>query len=159
MGFLTRTRRICFIVLLLIINRLDSVNLHAAWSHCQRPMYKSSYFLTDDNKPVCLMKDAYKSRMACFPGRNLSVTMGTNEPIFKFDGEAPARQVPLQPFCMDQTEVSNGQFWNFVRSAGYVTDAEKMGDSFVFVHLSNDLSRWKHMKLEAVIENLLRFRC
>ena len=62
-----------------------------------------------------------QSRMTCFK-ENLKFTMGTNDPIFKSDGEAPARQIHLDPFCIDQTEVSNLQFYEFVQDSNYQTD-------------------------------------
>nr|XP_004651550.1 formylglycine-generating enzyme isoform X2 [Jaculus jaculus] len=59
-------------------------------------------------------------------------TMGTDDPQIKQDGEAPARRVTVDAFYMDAYEVSNAAFEKFVNSTGYVTEAEKFGDSFVF---------------------------
>ncbi|KAM9075675.1 formylglycine-generating enzyme isoform 1-T1 [Megaptera novaeangliae] len=59
-------------------------------------------------------------------------TMGTDDPQIKQDGEAPARRVALDAFYMDAYEVSNAEFEKFVNSTGYLTEAEKFGDSFVF---------------------------
>ncbi|KAM6060330.1 formylglycine-generating enzyme isoform 2-T2 [Theristicus caerulescens] len=59
-------------------------------------------------------------------------TMGTDEPEIQQDGEWPARRVHVNSFYMDQYEVSNEEFERFVNSTGYVTEAEKFGDSFVF---------------------------
>ncbi|XP_051059586.1 formylglycine-generating enzyme isoform X2 [Phodopus roborovskii] len=59
-------------------------------------------------------------------------TMGTDEPQIKQDGEAPARRVTVDAFYMDAYEVSNADFEKFVNSTGYLTEAEKFGDSFVF---------------------------
>ncbi|XP_075618618.1 formylglycine-generating enzyme isoform X2 [Balearica regulorum gibbericeps] len=59
-------------------------------------------------------------------------TMGTDEPEIRQDGEWPARRVHVKSFYMDQYEVSNEEFERFVNSTGYVTEAEKFGDSFVF---------------------------
>ncbi|XP_019355347.2 formylglycine-generating enzyme isoform X2 [Alligator mississippiensis] len=58
--------------------------------------------------------------------------MGTDEPEIRQDGEWPARRVRVNLFYMDQYEVSNAEFEKFVNSTGYVTEAEKFGDSFVF---------------------------
>jgi formylglycine-generating enzyme required for sulfatase activity len=33
---------------------------------------------------------------------------------------------------MDQGEITNAQFASFVKESGYQTDAERLGDSFVF---------------------------
>ncbi|XP_066101409.1 formylglycine-generating enzyme [Saccopteryx bilineata] len=59
-------------------------------------------------------------------------TMGTDDPQIQQDGEAPARRVTLDAFYMDAYEVSNADFEKFVNSTGYLTEAEKFGDSFVF---------------------------
>uniref|UniRef100_A0A8D2IJW5 Sulfatase modifying factor 1 n=1 Tax=Urocitellus parryii TaxID=9999 RepID=A0A8D2IJW5_UROPR len=59
-------------------------------------------------------------------------TMGTDDPQIKQDGEAPARRVTVDAFYMDAYEVSNAEFEKFVNSTGYLTEAEKFGDSFVF---------------------------
>ncbi|KAJ7316984.1 hypothetical protein JRQ81_003146 [Phrynocephalus forsythii] len=69
-------------------------------------------------------------QMAFIPGGVF--TMGTNEPAIQQDGEWPARRVRLDPFYMDIYEVSNAEFENFVNATGYLTEAEKFGDSFVF---------------------------
>ncbi|XP_066554245.1 formylglycine-generating enzyme [Amia ocellicauda] len=58
--------------------------------------------------------------------------MGTDEPAIPQDGEGPARRVHIQQFFMDVYEVSNFEFDTFVNATGYVTEAEKFGDSFVF---------------------------
>ena len=50
-------------------------------------------------------------------------TMGTNEP--KFPDETPAHAVTLDGYWMDETEVTNAQFTEFVAATGYVTVAEK----------------------------------
>jgi sulfatase modifying factor 1 len=48
------------------------------------------------------------------------------------DGEGPSRDVRLSPFSIAATTVTNAQFAAFVRAAGYVTEAEAAGRSFVF---------------------------
>ncbi|XP_050315072.1 formylglycine-generating enzyme-like [Anthonomus grandis grandis] len=59
--------------------------------------------------------------------------MGTNKPIFKSDFEGPSRNVTIeQDFYLDTYEVSNRDFYDFVRETGYKTEAETFGDSFVF---------------------------
>merc|ERR1719272_885088 len=58
--------------------------------------------------------------------------MGTPKPTVHFpqDGEGPVRQVRVSNFSMDTFEVSNAKYKEFVDSTGYVTEAEKFGDSF-----------------------------
>uniref|UniRef100_A0A8C5U8X8 Sulfatase modifying factor 1 n=1 Tax=Malurus cyaneus samueli TaxID=2593467 RepID=A0A8C5U8X8_9PASS len=69
-------------------------------------------------------------QMVAIPGGVF--TMGTHQPEIQQDGEGPARRVHVNAFYMDQYEVSNEQFERFVNSTGYITEAEKFGDSFVF---------------------------
>uniref|UniRef100_A0A663M5L1 Sulfatase modifying factor 1 n=1 Tax=Athene cunicularia TaxID=194338 RepID=A0A663M5L1_ATHCN len=72
----------------------------------------------------------FSLQMVAIPGGVF--TMGTDEPDIQQDGEWPARRVHVNSFYMDQYEVSNEEFERFVNSTGYVTEAEKFGDSFVF---------------------------
>ncbi|XP_054026129.1 formylglycine-generating enzyme isoform X3 [Dryobates pubescens] len=77
-----------------------------------------------------LGRSAVRRPMVPVPGGVF--TMGTDEPEIQQDGEWPARRVHLRSFYMDQYEVSNEDFEAFVNSTGYITEAEKFGDSFVF---------------------------
>ncbi|XP_066284909.1 formylglycine-generating enzyme-like [Branchiostoma lanceolatum] len=65
-------------------------------------------------------------------------TMGTDAVKFPQDGEGPARRVRVDSFHADVYEVSNAEFDIFVREAGYVTEAEKFGDSFVLENLISE---------------------
>ena len=59
--------------------------------------------------------------------------MGTDDDDgFAADGEGPVRQIEVSPIFMDQTAVTNAQFGRFVRTTGYLTEAERFGWSFVF---------------------------
>lgn len=58
--------------------------------------------------------------------------LGTDHPELAVDEEAPLRQVKVKPFWMDAAAVTNARFAAFVAATGYVTEAEKLGDSFVF---------------------------
>ena len=58
-------------------------------------------------------------------------TMGLDKPILPQDGEGPARRVEISEFFINQYEVSNAEFAKFVAQTGFVTEAEKFGDSFV----------------------------
>ena len=53
---------------------------------------------------------------------------------FAADGEGPARRVEVSAFHMDPCAVTNHQFARFVQATGYVTDAERFGNSLVFYH-------------------------
>ena len=67
-------------------------------------------------------------------------TMGTDDapPNMEQDGERPARRVKVSKFYLQKYEVSNADFAQFVRETGYVTEAEKFGDSFVFEPLLSE---------------------
>ncbi|VWX57818.1 Formylglycine-generating enzyme [Burkholderiales bacterium 8X] len=59
--------------------------------------------------------------------------MGSDAPDgFAADGEGPPRRVQLGAFRIAAAPVSNRAFAEFVRSTRYVTDAERLGSSFVF---------------------------
>lgn len=58
--------------------------------------------------------------------------MGSEDPTFPADGEAPIREVSLDAFWIDVSAVTNAQFAQFVDATGYVTEAEQFGWSFVF---------------------------
>lgn len=44
----------------------------------------------------------------------------------------PSCQIKLAPFVIDSTEVTNAMFAEFVEATGYITDAERRGQSLVF---------------------------
>ncbi|TNM89011.1 hypothetical protein fugu_005265 [Takifugu bimaculatus] len=77
-----------------------------------------------------------KSPMVLIPGGDF--LMGTDEPSIPADGEGPQRPVHVDSFYMDIHEVTNQQFQTFVADTGYVTEAEKFGDSFVFEGILSD---------------------
>ena len=54
------------------------------------------------------------------------------------DGEGPSRPVHLAGFRIDRCAVSNARFARFVDATSYVTDAERIGWSFVFAGLLPD---------------------
>lgn len=58
--------------------------------------------------------------------------VGTDAPVLAMDGEGPLRRKRLKPFGMDATAVTNARFAAFVAATGYVSEAERLGDSFVF---------------------------
>lgn len=76
------------------------------------------------------MKEEKTKRMFKINGGTYSI--GTNNPVFVADGEGPKREVILDSFYIDKFEVSNEEFAAFVKTTGYVTEAESFGDSFVF---------------------------
>jgi formylglycine-generating enzyme required for sulfatase activity len=59
--------------------------------------------------------------------------MGSNDAEgFPADGEGPVRPVTIDAFCIGMYAVTNAEFQEFVRATGYRTQAERVGDSFVF---------------------------
>ncbi|KAG7299728.1 hypothetical protein JYU34_016728 [Plutella xylostella] len=58
--------------------------------------------------------------------------VGTDDVILEADNEGPKRLVKLESFYLDQFEVSNRNFAQFVEATHYKTEAEFFGDSFVF---------------------------
>lgn len=58
--------------------------------------------------------------------------IGTAKPFLIDDGEGPLRQKKLAQFRIGVTTVTNAEFEHFARATGYVTDAERLGDSLVF---------------------------
>ncbi len=54
-----------------------------------------------------------------------------------FEDELPRREVTLDAFCIDKTEVTNSQFAKFAEATGYETTAEKRGTSITW----NDADR------------------
>ncbi|MGW5718746.1 formylglycine-generating enzyme family protein [Amycolatopsis sp. NPDC003865] len=79
--------------------------------------------------------------MVSLPGGKFR--MGTDDAEgFPADGEGPVRTVELSPFLIDRYAVSNDRFAAFVRDTGYVTEAERLGWSYVFVRfLTRELRR------------------
>ena len=60
-------------------------------------------------------------------------SMGAEGPeCWSGDGEGPIHRVGLESFFMDQTAVTNEDFYSFVDSTGYRSEAERFGWSFVF---------------------------
>lgn len=57
-------------------------------------------------------------------------TMGSDSSIYA--SERPVHTVFLDPYWIDQTEVTNAMFETFITQTGYQTDAEKIGSSYVF---------------------------
>jgi formylglycine-generating enzyme len=54
------------------------------------------------------------------------------------DGEGPVRDVTVAPFAMERHAVTNAAFARFVDATGHVTEAERLGWSFVFAGLLPD---------------------
>ncbi|WP_405030202.1 formylglycine-generating enzyme family protein [Mycoplana sp. BE70] len=67
--------------------------------------------------------------------------MGSDEELLPLDGEGPSRTVTVKSFSIDPFAVTNEWFGEFVRITGYVTDAERLGWSYVFFAFLGDTHR------------------
>ncbi|MQA75509.1 MAG: SUMF1/EgtB/PvdO family nonheme iron enzyme [Solirubrobacterales bacterium] len=75
--------------------------------------------------------------MLALPGAELSFG-SEDEHAYPDDGEGPVRRVTVEPLRIGCEAVSNTGFAAFVDASGYVTDAERLGWSFVFAGLLPD---------------------
>jgi formylglycine-generating enzyme required for sulfatase activity len=78
--------------------------------------YRDSEFLARLDGPLP------PAGMAWIPGGEFS--MGSTDPLARPD-EQPVHRVRVEPFWMDETEVTNAQFAAFVAATGYRTVAER----------------------------------
>ncbi len=62
-------------------------------------------------------------------------TMGSDDGD---DDERPAHSVQLEAFEIDRTEVTNEQYQQFADETGYLTDAEKAGESYTWRNYAKD---------------------
>ncbi|KAK9869480.1 hypothetical protein WA026_003235 [Henosepilachna vigintioctopunctata] len=76
--------------------------------------------------------------------------MGTNDQVFPGDYEGPVHNVSVTTFYLDIYEVSNRKFLDFVTETGYITEAEKFGDSFLFEMSLPESERNKYKDLRAL---------
>ena len=77
-----------------------------------------------------------------------SFLMGTeDEEGFPADGEGPIREVTVNPFYIDATQVTNAEFSRFIHSTHYVTEAERFGWSFVFYLFLPDNTRHRNTQV------------
>ena len=70
------------------------------------------------------------AEIAWIPGGDSFV--GTGRPELPEDGEGLVRAVRLKPYGLMRCAVSNAEFAAFVDATGYRTDAERIGNAFVF---------------------------
>ncbi|GAB0095622.1 sulfatase-modifying factor 1 [Sergentomyia squamirostris] len=93
-------------------------------------------------------EDDVEETMSLIPGGEYVI--GTNEPVFEADKESPERTVTIENFYLDKYEVSNEEFGKFVEESGYVTEAEKFDDSFVFEAFLDDETKEKNQEFRVV---------
>uniref|UniRef100_A0A4W4FBR9 Sulfatase-modifying factor enzyme-like domain-containing protein n=2 Tax=Electrophorus electricus TaxID=8005 RepID=A0A4W4FBR9_ELEEL len=100
----------------------------------ENPGYK--YSETANEKPANVPEYDTLTKMLLIEGDWF--LMGTDDPGIPQDGEGPQRRVWIDPFYVEEHEVTNKQFQSFVNQTGYVTEAENFGDSFVFEGLLSE---------------------
>lgn len=90
---------------------------------------------TNGETPTALTQEIQNAARVMIPGG--VGFKGTKTAELPLDGEGPLCRTKMKPFLMDQTAVTNARFRDFVEATGYKTDAERYGNSFVFLsHLS-----------------------
>jgi sulfatase modifying factor 1 len=77
---------------------------------------------------ACAPKPDVKAAQVSLPGGRF--ILGSDK---GYADEGPPVEVRVEAFQIDRTEVTNAQFAAFVKTTGYVTDAERTGEAAVFV--------------------------
>lgn len=72
----------------------------------------------------------HPGKLVTVPGGNPVV--GTAAPVIPNDGEELRKSKRLKSYRIGETTVTNAHFSEFVEATGYVTEAERIGWSFVF---------------------------
>src|SRR5699024_9471410 len=91
----------------------------------------------------------YHDKMVHIRGDDFRMERNEKEGI-PADGEGPIRKIEVDPFLMDETAVTNAEFKRFIDEAGYVTEAEQFGWSFVFdMFLSEDTLKKCEQRVQA----------
>ena len=93
-------------------------------SNCHKNDYYfgGTHFFQTPVKLVNKIKPENLSKETCFKNEKIIFKMGTDRPLIESDGEGPSKRVHLTSFCIDQTEVSNLQFHQFVQETNYKTE-------------------------------------
>src|SRR3989337_2864032 len=93
-------------------------------AHCAANL--PSRFAVDTSTAVIRSPDSVSHKqMVWIPGGRF--TMGASDNQARQD-EFPQHQVEVKGFWMDETEVTNEQFAEFVKETGYITTAERKPD-------------------------------
>jgi len=105
-----------------VTNKFEHSETESDDSHSGKEKYKSAANVKTDIKRT--------NQMVYIKGGTFK--MGLEKAIIAADGESPVRKVTLNSFWLDVFETSNAEFDIFVKNTGYVTEAEKFGNSFAF---------------------------
>lgn len=76
------------------------------------------------------MRARLRAATVVIPGGRAEI--GTDHPVIPGDGEGPRRFQRVKAFRLGATTVTNAEFAAFAADTGYVTDAERLGWTFVF---------------------------
>ncbi|XP_056635385.1 formylglycine-generating enzyme [Diorhabda sublineata] len=117
-------------------------------NHCKDDSDPSFKYLKDSNEIRDNNDVINTSDMVLIEGATFE--MGTNKPVFEADFEGPLRNVSVNNFYLDKYEVSNQNFYDFVKKTGYQTEAEVFGDSFIFEMCLPEEERKKYEDVRAV---------
>ncbi|XP_026751056.1 formylglycine-generating enzyme [Galleria mellonella] len=98
-------------------------------NHFNKDFSSEQCFLKSDNTIEKFQKSSV-NEMVLVPGGEYQI--GTDDIIIETDSEGPRRIIKINSFYLDKYEVSNIDFFHFVTSTNYKTEAEVFGDSFVF---------------------------
>ena len=109
---------------------------NSTWSDaCSAPPMRNKAARDASRDADAACRDGVEAKVSVPGGQGL---IGTGRPLLPDDGEAPLRRTRIRPFVMDAVAVTNARFRRFVENTGHVTDAERMGNSFVFFLLLPD---------------------
>ena len=81
--------------------------------------------LFSKEEKIAIPKDSFPPNDMITFKESVRFMMGTDDPddvTIGGDGETPARFISLSPFSMDKYEVSNGEFAEFVKATGYISE-------------------------------------
>ncbi|MEO3470408.1 formylglycine-generating enzyme family protein [Roseomonas sp. CAU 1739] len=109
---------------------VGSQTASAAAKACCVPSRTTAATVAATPRADAMPASARRNHVVDIPGG--AATIGTDAPVFRGDGEGPARRVTLRAFRLDACAVTNARFAAFVAAAGYRTEAERFGWSFVF---------------------------
>jgi formylglycine-generating enzyme len=106
-----------------------AVTARPSETSCCAPSFGASANIVNATPPARLKQDI-PARFVRLSARRAIV--GTARPLLPIDGEGLLREVRVGAVAVDPFAVTNEWFAAFVSATGYVTDAERVGWSFVF---------------------------
>ena len=112
-----------YLLIFLCIHLICTSKIELGESFCNKDDSCYGTLICQRNKlSINEIKPEFLSKETCFRNAKIAFKMGTDRPLIKSDGESPSKRIELNSFCIDQTEVSNFQFYQFVKETGYRTE-------------------------------------